>query len=206
MKTLFGRKAYAVLLLAYPKEFRREYGPQMVQLLRDCERDAPTFLALIGLWIRTLSDFLRTVPAEHMQHLRKEKELMSKPRTDLVAIGGCLLLIVLAVLLLNFGRSHQISAILTFGYVLDAIAFTGIAGNVIVFLLARFTALRPLSIAFWTFLFVCGVTAIAITLLVGRVDPNFSASNVLIGYVVSFFFWYGLHWLWIQKLKASATT
>ena len=205
MKTLLGRKVYSVLLLAYPKEFRNEYGPQMAQLLRDCERDAQNGLALLDLWLRILGDLVRTIPGEHLQNLRKGDDFMNNRRSDLVAIGGCVLLVVVAFLLLSFGRSHQVSAILVFGYVLDAIAVTGIVGNVIVFLLARFTALPQLRISFWTFLSVCGVLAIISTAVAGRVDPNFKAANVLIGYVVSFFFWYGLHWLWTQKLKASAT-
>jgi hypothetical protein len=133
---------------------------------------------------------------------------MSKLRTDLAAIGGCLLLIIAAAVLLSFGRSHQVPVILVFGYVLDAIVVTGIVGNVIVFLLARLTRFQPLRIAFWTFLLVCGVLLIAALALAGRVDPSFSAAlaaNVLIGYVVSFFFWYGLHWLWTQSVKPSAT-
>jgi hypothetical protein len=205
MKPFFSRSVYAALLLAYPKEFRREYGPLMAQLLRDCERDAPSRAALIAIWIRTLADLARTLPVEHLENLRKENQAMSKLRTDLTAIGGCLLVIAISAFLLSYGRSHQISAILVFGYVLDAIVFTGIVGNLIVFLLLKLTTRQPLKIAFWTFLFVCVVSLIVIAALASRVDPNLSAPNVLIGYLVSFFFWYGLHWLWTQKLSASTT-
>ena len=129
---------------------------------------------------------------------------MRNLRTDLLAIGGCILIILAALLLLNYGRSHQVSSILVFGFALDAIAFTGVVGNLIVFLLIKLTTFRPLRIAFWTFLIVTLVPALAITLIAGK-DPNFNAPNVLIGYVVSFFFWYGLHWLWSNKLKPSET-
>lgn len=129
---------------------------------------------------------------------------MNNLRNDLFAIGGCVLIILAALLLLNYGRSHQVSSILFFGYVLDAIAFTGLLGNLIVFLLIKLTRFRPLRIAFWTFLIVTLVPTLAITLIAGR-DPNFNAPNVVIGYVVSFFFWYGLHWLWSNKLRPSET-
>jgi hypothetical protein len=106
--------------------------------------------------------------------------------------------------LLNYGRSHQISSILLFGHILDALVFTGVLGNLIVFLLVKLTRLRPLRVAFWTFLIVCLVPALALT-LIAAVDSKISAPNVLIGYVVSFLFWYGLHWLWSNKLKPSET-
>ena len=212
MKKSIGKDArfflsvYSVLMLAYPREFRREYGPQMVHLLLDCQRDARSRVALIGLWIRTLTDLVRTVPVEHLQNTRKENGFMSKLRTDPVAIAGCVLLIVNFLFLLNYGRSHQISSILLFGHVLDALVVTGVTGNIIAFLLIKLTALKPLRVAFWTFLIVSGVPALALVLIAGRVDPNFNATSVVIGYVVSFVFWYGLHWLWAHKPKPPETT
>jgi len=50
------------------------------------------------------------------------------------------------------------------------------------------------------------VSLLASIVIAGRVDPTFNAANVVIGYVVSFLFWYGLHWLWAQKLRPSETT
>ena len=194
---------YSVLLLAYPREFRREYGSQMVLLLLDSQRDAGTAPARTRLWLRTLFDLVRTVPREHLEKIRKENKFMRNLRTDLFAIGGCVLIIVGALLLLNYGRSHQVSSILLFGHVLDALAFTGIVGNLIVFLLVKLTNFRPLRVAFWTFLIVSLVPALALTLIAGLVDPKFNAPKVLIGYVVSFFFWYGLHRLWANKLKPT---
>jgi len=137
--------------------------------------------------------------------LRQENNFMRKLQTDLVAIGGCVLLIVGALLLLNYGRSHQVPSILLFGHILDALVFTGVVGNLIVFLLVKLTRFRPLRIAFWTFLIVTLVPALALTIIAGAGNSKISAPNVLVGYVVSFLFWYGLHWLWSNKLKPSET-
>ena len=196
---------YSLLLFAYPRSFRREYGSQMVLLLVDCQRDARTTSARRRLWLRTVFDLIRTAPLEHLNNLKEENNLMRKLHRDLVAIGACVLLIVGALLLLNYGRSHQVPSILLFGHILDALAFTGIVGNLIVFLLVKLTSLRPLRVAFWTFLIVCLVPALALTLIAAAGNSNISAPNVLIGYVVSFLFWYGLHWLWSNKLKPSET-
>ena len=196
---------YAILLLAYPREFRREYGSQMVLLLLDCQRDARTAPARSRIWLRTLFDLVRTAPREHLEKIRKENKFMRNLRTDLLAVGGCVLIIVGALLLLNYGRSHQVSSILLFGHVLDALVFTGAVGNLIVFLLTKLTRFRPLRVALWTFLIVSLVPAIAISLIAGVADPNFNVPKVIIGYVFSFFFWYGLHWLWSHKLNPSET-
>ena len=128
---------------------------------------------------------------------------MRNLRTDLFAIGGCVLIIVAALLLLSYGRTHQVSSILLFGFVLDAVVFTGVVGNFIVFLLVKLTSLRPLRVALWTFAIVSIVPPLAITLIAGPSDPTFNAPRVWIGYVVSFFLWYGLHWLWANKLKPT---
>jgi len=196
---------YTILLLAYPREFRREYGSQMVLLLLDCQRDARTAPARTRIWFRTLVDLVRTAPREHLEKIRKENNFMRNLRTDLLAIGGCILIILAALLLLNYGRSHQVSSILVFGFALDAIAFTGVVGNLIVFLLIKLTRFRPLRVAFFTFLIVSLAPAIALTIIALAVDPKLNAPNVLIGYVVSFFCWYGLHWLWSNKLRPSET-
>jgi hypothetical protein len=176
----------------------------MVLLLLDCQRDAHDRPAQIRLWLRALVDLVTTVPGEHLQNMREENT-MSNHRNDLAAIGGCVLLIIGAMLLLNYGRSHQVSSILFFGHVLDAVAFTGIVGNLIVFLLAKLTSLRPLRIALWTFLIVSVVPALALAAIGGRLDPSFNSSKVVIGYTVSFFFWYGLHWLWAIRIHPDSS-
>lgn len=158
---------YSILLLTYPREFRQQYGSQMVLLLLDCQRDTSNRPALVRLWLHTLVDLVRTAPGEHLQNMRKENQFMNKLRTNLVAIGGCVAIIIGALLLLNYGRSHQVSSILIFGYVLDALVVTGVVGNLIVFLLVKLTTLRPLRVALWTFLIVSAVTVLASTAIAG---------------------------------------
>jgi hypothetical protein len=203
--TGFFVSIYTILLRAYPREFRREYGSQMVLLFLDCQRDLHTAAARRRLWLRTLVDLVLTAPREHLEKIKKENKFMRNLRTDLFAIGGCVLIIIAAMLLLSYGRSHEVSSILLFGHVLDALGFTGIVGNIIVFLLVKLTSLRPLRVALWTFLIVTLVPALALTLIAG-VDPKLNAPRIVIGYVVSFLFWYGLHWLYAHKLKPSETT
>src|SRR5678815_3707443 len=58
------------------------------------------------IWLRTIVDLVRTAPREHLEKIRKENNFMHNLRTDLLAIGGCILIILAALLLLNYGRSH----------------------------------------------------------------------------------------------------
>jgi hypothetical protein len=61
-----SQRVYEMLLMAYPREFRREYGPQMAQVFRDLCRDRRQAEAsrLVGLWVRTLLDLATTAFVE----------------------------------------------------------------------------------------------------------------------------------------------
>ena len=62
---MVSERVYRVLLLAYPKEHRREYGDLMVQLFRDRMRfDGNGFRALI-IWVQMISDLVRAAFKEH---------------------------------------------------------------------------------------------------------------------------------------------
>jgi hypothetical protein len=121
---------------------------------------------------------------------------MNNLRNDIAVLMGCIGIIALAIFLLNYGKTHQVASILVFGYALDAIVSMGILGNLIVFLLVKTTRLNSLRTAFWTFLLLHVLT---ITLLLIIRPPQFRAGATILGYVVSFLFWYGLHWAWAQR-------
>jgi hypothetical protein len=198
----FSQKLFQVGLFAYPREFRREYGPHMSQLFRDCHRDEQRkhgALGVASLWVRTAFDIARTAPAEQLDYLGRENSFMSNLRKDALALIGSIAIIVVAFLLLSYGRKREVSSILMFGSALDALVTTGIAGNLIVFLLASTTKLNPLRTALWTFLII-NVALLAVAILIGsRLDPQFSIGKTVFGYAVSFLVWFGLHWIWAQR-------
>ena len=120
-------QVYSILLRSYPSGFRADYGTQMAQLFRDCygaekRRGGPQ--RLVFFWLRTLLDFVRTVPQEHLDNLGKENSMKNATR-DAVALVGCIGIILAAFLLLSYGRKHEASSILMFGNVLDALVVTG---------------------------------------------------------------------------------
>ena len=206
MNSNISPRVYRILLLAYPAQFRREYGLQMAQVFRDSwryQRRQQTRFGLLHLWLRTFLDLIQTVPHEHLHNLGKEKSIMNTLRKDALAVVGCLAIIVIAFFLLQYGRSHNVPSILLFGNILDAIVTIGLIGNLNVFILAKTTQLDSLRTALWTFLILHTGFAILATLIGSRVDPQFRLGGVLIGYVVSFLFWYGLHWMWSQKSRSQ---
>lgn len=128
---------------------------------------------------------------------------MNNLRRDAVAVFGCLAIIVIAVFTWQYGRGYQLFSLLLIGFMLDAIILTGIVGNFVVFVLAKVTKLNTLRTALWTFLTVNSVWVIASVSIGVMVDPQFNLLGVMVGYVVSFLFWYGLHWMWAQRKRGE---
>ena len=195
-------RIYELLLFAYPAEFRREYGLQMTQVFRDCCREQDrkgNTLGLAWVWFHTLGDLVQSALKERMDNFGKEDSVMNNLRRDALALFGCLAIIVIAFFALKFGRTNQVFSTLMLGYILDAIMMTGVLGNFVVFLVVKVTKLNSLRAAFWTFLII-GVIGVTLAAIIGmKVDPQFNLAGVIVGYVVSFLFWYGLHWMWSQK-------
>ena len=202
-------RAYRFLLLAYPLSFRREYAPHMAQVFRDCyfaekiNRGLPGVCRLI---LRTLLDLMRTATKEHLENLGKDNSVMKNLRKDALALLGCVGIIVIAFLLLSYGRKHEVSSILIFGYALDALVTSGVVGNLIVFLLVKATRFNPLRIAVWTFIVVNAVPAVLLAIVGSRLSPGFRAGATLVGYAVSFLFWVGVHWIWTQASRQLAVS
>jgi hypothetical protein len=69
----FATRIYRILLVAYPKEFRCAYGPQMTQVFGDLCREEKRRGGAVGLarlWGRTLLDLLATVFVERSTAMR----------------------------------------------------------------------------------------------------------------------------------------
>jgi len=60
-------RVYRLLLVAYPKEHRREYGDAMAQLLRDRLRDEGGGLRTVLFWAQIAADLVRTALSERME-------------------------------------------------------------------------------------------------------------------------------------------
>ena len=194
-----SKQLFQFMLLAYPREFRLEYGSEMTQLFRDCYRDshARGLVTLAEFWLRLIADVIRTAPLERWE-LFGRGETMKNWKRDAIGLVVCLVIIVVAFLLLGYARKNDVASILLFGYALDAIISAGIISNLIIFLLMMTTRLSTFRTALWSLLAVNGALLLIATLIGSRVDPGFNFPNVLISYVISFLFWLTIHWIWSQ--------
>lgn len=191
-------RIFAFVLLAYPRAFRLEYGPEMTQLFRDCYRETQSGSRLnkTRFWLHMIGDVLRTAPLERLEALGKGRHSMKNLKADALGLFACLLVIVLAFALLGYGRKHEVASILLFGHALDAIVTAGIVGNLIIFGLVSFTRLSRFRTALWSLLIVNGALLLIATVLGSAVDPQFSFGKVFVGYFVSFALWLSIHWIW----------
>jgi len=194
-------RVYAFLLFAYPPEFRRMFGSEMVQVFRDCYRDENKSHA--RLWVQTLVDLVVSVFRERRDEPLNGGLFMNNLRRDLIGLAGCVGIIAIAAFLLGYGRKHEVMPILSLGYVLDAVVTTGVIGNLIVFILLKVKKRDPVRTAACVFGIVHAIPVVLL-LLLARNNPSFSLGNIVIGYIVSFLFWFGLHWMW-NKTVAPQT-
>jgi hypothetical protein len=87
-----SERVYRVLLLAYPREFRRDRGSEMAQVFGDLCREEKRrggALGLVMVWVRTVPDLAATALAERLR--ASDKEVMMQDRR-LAVIGFVLLL------------------------------------------------------------------------------------------------------------------
>lgn len=198
-------RIYRVLLAAYPSEFRREYGPSMLQVFRDSSRDAalrPRKFASANFWLTILCDLVVSASKQHIESFGQENGAMNNIRRDLMAVAGCAVIILAAFILLTYGRANEVGPVLVFGRVLDALVFTGIVGNLAVFLLVKITRWDSFRIACWTFVLVTALPAVLLAVIGSRIDPQFRLGATMLAYVVSFVFWLLLHYLWRSTARS----
>lgn len=191
-------RLYGWLLFAYPPHFRRQFGGQMRQTFRDCSYFEADRGTLIGFWLRTLVDLVSTAAQERADNSGREGVFMNSTRRYALPLLTCVGIIVIAFLLLDYGKRHEVSSILAFGYFLDALVVSGVIGNFIVFLLLKTTRMSPLRIALGTFA-VVHAALLGLIFVIAQREPGMNLNGTILAYVMSFLFWTALHWAWHRR-------
>jgi len=91
-----AERVYRLLLLAYPPDFRAEYGPEMVLLFRDQCRDGD--VRTLGFWVTVVCDVARSAPALRIEAWRGRASENTQTVEVIMKIAG-----MLTVLLAGFG-------------------------------------------------------------------------------------------------------
>lgn len=92
---LLSDRVYRLLLKTYPTGFRNEYGEEMAQVFRDSCRDElkrSGNSALLGLWLFTLLDWVKTAADQHIQEAfnMSGRDWMIRIGAAVSVIGGLL--------------------------------------------------------------------------------------------------------------------
>ena len=201
-KTLsLSQHLYGLLLCAYPSEFRREYGREMLQVFKDCYRAEARrngFTGIIRLWAHTLFDLAQTAPRERLHNSSKGLNVMKAIRTLVIALVVYAIVIVVAGKLLVLGRPYLPFVV---GTALDSLLTIGIAFNFMVLLLAKTKLLRP-SKAVWAAS--AGVVLLLILFLLfipAEARPGMIPMTAL---GLSLLFWVLAHGWWARKREAPS--
>ena len=85
-----SERVYRVLLLAYPREFRRDCGAEMIQAFGDLcreEKHRGGVSGLVSVWARTLPDLALTAFAERSRAMRDRRLFMLVPLALLLGLA-----------------------------------------------------------------------------------------------------------------------
>ena len=128
---MISERLYRVLLLAYPREHRREYGEPMVQLFRDrMRRDGGGFRALV-VWVQMIFDLVRSVSRERKEEAMFESVTAKKAlvRSGIFLfrsfLGAIMLYLITASAVLLMGIVSLATGWYTFGVASGPLGFLG---------------------------------------------------------------------------------
>src|ERR1044072_8403284 len=164
------KQLYQLLLLAYPREFRLDYGSEMTQVFCDCYRDSNS--PVLEFWPRVILDVIQTAPLERWETLGKG-ETMKNLKRDAIGLLACVAIIVVALLMHSYVLKTGFGSTFLLGYLLDAIVTAGVIGNLTILVLMLAMRRSTFRTALWTLLIVNGallLTAILISTRVGGLN------------------------------------
>ena len=200
-----SRRAYALLLAAYPREFRREYGREMALVFADrCREEsrARGAAALARLWGEALLDLALSAPREHIERLGKGEGLMKTLRTIALAVAAYAftLLVVAPLYARNIGsRPGFVNSLL------DALISTGLVFNFF-YLLLTLTGWREGVRAVRAALVLTAlvVGALVTLIIVSGGPPARVNLSIAVAQVLSLLFWFSAHLWWVLRKGRGA--
>jgi len=200
-KESLSRCAYALLLAAYPREFRREYGREMALVFADrCREETRSHGgSLARVWGEALVDLASTAPREHFERLQEGDGLMKTLRTILLALAVyAFTLLVIAPL-----YARNVGALPGFvNNLIDALISTGLVFNFVYLLLTltrRVEGVRAVRVALL-------LTALAVAALITLMVVSGGAHArinlwIVVAQVLSLIVWFTAHLWWVLRKK-----
>lgn len=204
-KTLpLSRRLYGALLMAYPPEFRREFGREMALVFHDRCREVGRGRragALAQVWCEALFDLAKTAAAERASAWAGGG-LMRILRTIVLALAAYAFALLVAAPLYVRNREALPSFV---GNMADALIATGVVFNVVflIITLPRFAeGVRAIRLAgLLTALLVGGLIVL---MVMSGGPPAYPHLSVVVAQVLSFFIWYAAHLWWVLRRRADS--
>jgi len=195
-----SQSAYALLLAAYPREFRREYGREMALVFADRCREGADLAALARIWGEALVDLARTAPRQHLESFG-EGTMKTLRTLALAAAAYAFTLLVIAPLYVS-GRP----ALPGFANsLIDALISTGLLFNFIFLLLTltrRLEGTRAVRAAFVLTALVVG--ALITLMIVSLGEPARINLSIVAAQVLSLLVWFTAHLWWVLRKRGRA--
>jgi uncharacterized membrane protein len=199
-----SQRVYGLLLLAYPLEFRREYGPHMAQVFRDCERRERKLQRVAGLprlWLHVLADLSKTAPKERLQNFGKGVSIVRALRNMVIAIVIYALAFIVTGEVLARARQHLPFAV---GSFIDALVSVGILFNFIVLVLVTTRAMSAARAVLTSVIVTVVLLGVGLSLIAMRVPAEARPGGLTILMLgLSLLIWFVIHWMWAQRKTSS---
>ncbi len=191
-------RLYALLLAAYPREFRREYGREMMLVFADRRREEASGRgARLRIWREALFDLMRTAPKERLESFLGGDGLMRVLRTiALAVVAYAFTLLVIARWFSN--NHHHMPAFV--GHLLDALISTGLVFNFVylVITLPRWLeGVRAVRLTLAVTTFIIGALLVLMAVSVGpEARPSFF---VYVAQVLALLIWFTVYLWWVLR-------
>ncbi len=201
----FSARLYALLLAAYPREFRREYGREMrlvfADRCREEEHKEDGRGASLRVWREALGDLLRTAPKQRLDSFLEGDGMMRVLRTA----GLALIAYAFTLLVIAPWFSHNHTRMPSFvGNLLDALIFSGLVFNVVYLLLTlpRWReGVRAVRLTLYITTLIVGGLLVLMAVSVGpAARPNIF---VLFAQVLALLIWFTIYLWWVLRRKGK---
>lgn len=196
-------RLYALLLSAYPREFRREYGREMTLVFADrCREEAGGRGGCLRAWREAIFDLMKTAPKERLARFAEGDGLMRVLRTAAPAIiAYAFTLLIIAPW---FAHNHQRMPAFV-GNLLDGLIFTGLVFNFVYLVLTlprRLAGVRAVRLALAVTTVIVGSLLVVMAASVGpEARPSFS---VYVAQVLALLIWFAVYLWWVLRRGRQA--
>lgn len=201
-----SRRLYAILLAAYPRAFRREYGREMLLVFAErCRDESRTKgrAALARVWRETLFDLAHTAARERVDAITRGGGLMRILRTVVLALLAYAFALLVAAPLYVRNREAMPGFV---NSLIDALISTGVLFNVVFLILTlpRFMegvrAVRA-ALVITTLLIVALITL----MVIASGPPAYPNLSIIVAQVLSLLVWFSVHLWWVLRKRATGS-